>query len=532
MTKKSLFSQQILFAITVFLFGVLATHYTGNRGIYPIDSFGHFDSGYRILNGEHPFRDYWIVSGFFIDYLQSVIFYLFGINWQTYLLNASLLNGTVSVLFYLLLINLGLSFKISFFYAICFSILAYPSSGTPFVDHHSTLLSLTAIIMYLNAISSGKKIFWVLIPTFLFFAFLSKQVPASYTFLTLIFLIIFHLTQQKKREIVKIVFPLFLTSIILVGCLIIFFKILGIEEKYFLTQYFFYPSLIGEERYENISYNFKNFFLNFKFIHLSLLFLIYLTFLNLSKKNFYKNINFKILVTCVLTFLSLAHHIIFTKNQIFIFFLVPFILGFVNIQLNNSTLKYKKYFNIILITFCIVITLKYHQRFNIERKFHELNNVEFNKAKDATGLSEKFMGLKWISPESINKKFLISEIDFLIKFKNMLTADESKKIVLTNYSFFSIITQENVSGYSRWYTRDGSAFPVEENKYVQNYKDLIISVLKRKKIKNIYILPDVKEKNVLNYLNAKCFDRIQLELGIIKYEINNKCDDLFVLKKK
>ena len=79
------------------MFGIFLCQYTGNRGVFPIDSFSHFDSGYRILNGEHPFRDYWIVSGFFIDYFQSIIFYFLGVNWQTYLLNASLLNGFISV---------------------------------------------------------------------------------------------------------------------------------------------------------------------------------------------------------------------------------------------------------------------------------------------------------------------------------------------------------------------------------------------------------------------------------------------------
>ena len=102
MSKLKLFSSSRLFAVITFLFGVFICQYTGNRGVFPIDSFSHFDSGYRILNGEHPFRDYWIVSGFIIDYFQSIIFYFLGINWQTYLLNASLLNGLVSLIVYLL----------------------------------------------------------------------------------------------------------------------------------------------------------------------------------------------------------------------------------------------------------------------------------------------------------------------------------------------------------------------------------------------------------------------------------------------
>ena len=32
-----------------------------------------------ILLDEHPFKDYWIVSGPFLDYFQALFFYLFGV---------------------------------------------------------------------------------------------------------------------------------------------------------------------------------------------------------------------------------------------------------------------------------------------------------------------------------------------------------------------------------------------------------------------------------------------------------------------
>ena len=118
MTFLKLFPWRGTCSFLIFLFGVIICHYTGSRGVFPIDSFSHYDSGYRILNGEHPFRDYWIVSGFFIDYVQSIIFYLLGTNWQVYLLNASILNGLTALLVYKLFNKLRLDFKLSFFYAI------------------------------------------------------------------------------------------------------------------------------------------------------------------------------------------------------------------------------------------------------------------------------------------------------------------------------------------------------------------------------------------------------------------------------
>ena len=171
LNKNLIKKKELVFIIFLFIFSFFINHYFGFQGFNFVDSFQHISGGLKVLNGEIPFKDYWIVSGFFIDYLQSIIFYILGISWQTYLLNSSLLNGSVSLLVYFLFINLGLNFKVSFFYAICFSILAYPSSGTPFVDHHSTLLSLISIIMLIKAIQTNKLQLWFLVPVFMFFAF-------------------------------------------------------------------------------------------------------------------------------------------------------------------------------------------------------------------------------------------------------------------------------------------------------------------------------------------------------------------------
>ena len=533
MSKIKLFFSSRLLAVITFLFGVFICQYTGNRGVFPIDSFSHFDSGYRILNGDHPFKDYWIVSGFIIDYLQSIIFYFLGISWQTYLLNASLLNGLVSLIVYFLFNSLGLNFRLSFFYTICFSILAYPSSGTPFVDHHSALLSLIAIVIFIRAIDKNKSYFWFLVPLFLLLAFLSKQVPATYILLSIIVLTIFHLFQQQKKDTIKILITLLFSSLILISSLLTFFMFYDINFEVFLTQYFYYPSYIGSDRYASLSYDFKNIFLNFKFIHISLFILLFFSFKNFYKKKyFYKDINFKIVLACIFLFLSLAQHIIVTKNQIFIFFLIPLFLGFANVQLNNLDLNYKKYIKLILIIFCMGITLKYHYRFNIDRKFHELNNVDFSKAQSTKSITNKLNGLKWITPNSKNVEQINSELMLIKSFKNILKMDSDNKIVLSNYSFFSVLSEENISGFSRWYPGDNSAFPLKGSKYFQNYSDLIYSTLNKKKINSIYILPDVKENNLLDYVDSKCFNKYELKLKIIKYKINSECLDLFRWKKK
>ena len=79
------------------IFSLLINQYYGNKGVFPIDSFSHFDTGFRILLGEYPFKDYWVISGPFVDYLQSIFFYFFGVNWQAYVLHASVINILVAL---------------------------------------------------------------------------------------------------------------------------------------------------------------------------------------------------------------------------------------------------------------------------------------------------------------------------------------------------------------------------------------------------------------------------------------------------
>ena len=42
-------------------------------------------------------------------------------------------------------------------------------------------------------------------------------------------------------------------------------------------------------------------------------------------------------------------------------------------------------------------TIKFHYRFNIDRKFHDLENVDKNKAIKVSSIDKSFKNLKWIS---------------------------------------------------------------------------------------------------------------------------------------
>jgi len=526
MSLREKLNSTVSIPVIIFFFALFFNQFFGNRGVFPIDSFSHFDTGYRVLNGELPFKDYWVVSGPFVDFLQAFLFLIFSVNWQTYLLNASILNGIFAVLTYKLFLDFKLDKKFSFFYTFCLAILAYPSSGTPFVDHHSTFFSIISIYFLIFAIKTKKLSYWFCLPIFVGFAFLSKQVPATYIFFSITLLIIYNFFFNSKINNFKILLTLVISTSIFLILLIIFFYINEISIQSFIDQYLNYPREIGQNRYLNYNYSFNDVIIDFKFIHLVFILLLIININKLFKyKKFYKKINFKLFLISFLLSVSLIQHQLLTNNQVFIFFLIPLFSAFVHIELFDLNNKYKKYLIFLLVLICVFTTFKYHFRYNVERRFHELNYVDFSNSIKATILDKKFKGLSWITPGKNSEKELLEEIKSIKEIINILKEDTHKKMLITNYSFFSVLLEETVNSVTRWYPGDDSAFPKKENKSYNVYKDFLLKQIQEKKIINVYIISDVSEKNLLDYLSLECVNKTVMHEHLSKYEINRKCSD-------
>ena len=71
-----IFSKKIfwIYLIILAIFSVFINQYSSNRGVFPLDSFLIFDPAYNILTGQHPFKDYWSITGPLLDYIQSLFF--------------------------------------------------------------------------------------------------------------------------------------------------------------------------------------------------------------------------------------------------------------------------------------------------------------------------------------------------------------------------------------------------------------------------------------------------------------------------
>jgi len=521
MINNTLIKKESFFVIIIFFFSLLINQYYGNRGVFPADSFSHFDTGFRILLGEYPFKNYWVVSGPLLDYLQAILFYLFGVTWQVYLLHASLFNAFLSIATFVFLRSFKLNIYYSLIYSLLFSILAYPVSGTPFVDHHSAFFSLLAVYSLILAIKTEKKLYWLLLPFLLGFAFFSKQVPSSYVAISFILILSIYTVINEKYFWIKYIF---ISSSIFILIIFLFGKNQGIELSAFLDQYIFYPQSIGSDRFHRFVFTFSGVVGHFKFIYIALIPLIYINFKKIIiNKNYFLEKDFYYFLILILFTFSLIFHQILTRNQTFIFFLIPILFAYSHVSISLSRHNLTNMLNIFLVLICIFAVTKYHLRFNEGRKFHELNNVNFELALNAKKIDDKLKGLKWITP-TFNKN-PDEEIILINEIKNYLIADNRNKMVMTNYSFFSSILKKKFFSTTRWHIFDGTDYPQKNNKYFVKYKNLLINSIENNNIEIIYTIKPVKSSNIYDYIKENCFNEKTITKILSSYELK-ECEEI------
>ena len=85
-----------------------------------------------------------------------------------------------------------------------------------------------------------------------------------------------------------------------------------------------------------------------------------------------------------------------TANQIYIFSLIPILAAI--LQCNIEKKKLSNYFKIFIVLLVCFVTSKYHLRYNIDRKFLDLENINKNNAQKAEILDAKMKNLKWLNP--------------------------------------------------------------------------------------------------------------------------------------
>jgi hypothetical protein len=516
--KKITTDHTYIILIVFFAFFINWTY--SKYGVFPLDTFLHYDSAYRILNGEHPIKDYWIVSGIFVDYLQALFFKIFGINWYSYILHSSIFNVILSILTFQFFISINLKKKFAFLYSLSFATLAYPISGTPFVDLHATFFCVIATYFSFLAIKKPENYLnWFLIVSFYFFAFLSKQVPTAYILVSNIVVIFFYLFIYKKLKILNIIF---LSLLFYISVFFLLLKVLNLDFNSFYIQYIDYPRSIGTDRLFTFNTSLKSFLNDFKFILIPVFFLIIFKIKKAirKKKLFFsiESINFLIFLNlCV----SLILHQLLTKNQIYIYFLIP--LAFAMLQKEIEDLKYKKKNNLVyLIIFLVVfLTIKYHIRYNEDREFHELSKKNISEYTKSENLDESLKGIYWISAHY--KGSPKNEIEMLKKVKSKLN-NKKNIMLISHYLFLDSITSTSLNYPSRTNTTDGTSVPMSGNKYFNYYKKFLYKKLRDNNISEVYIIKgeEIESKIFTGFLFKKCYQKLEEDMFII-FKLKKTC---------
>ena len=195
--------KRIFYILILFIFSILFNQYYGYIGIFPLDSFIIFNSGYDTLNGYFPFKDYWTITGPFIDFTVAILFKIFGVSWSIYVLYASIFNFIFTIATFYILYKFGLNFYYCFLYAFLLSILAYPSAGTPYTDHQNSFLSIIAVYCFILALKTNLKIYWFLLPVIIGISFLTKQAPSGHIFLIISLLSSVHFIFNYNAKMLK-----------------------------------------------------------------------------------------------------------------------------------------------------------------------------------------------------------------------------------------------------------------------------------------------------------------------------------------
>ena len=514
--KKKLLNPNFYIAIVIFFFSFFINKYYANLGVFPIDTFLHYDSGYRILNNQYPTKDFWITTGIFIDFLQSLFFKILGVSWNTYVFHSSFINGIISTTFYFVLINLDLNRYYSSIYALCFSVLAYTISGTPFVDHHAAFFLLFGVFFLILAIARVNLFYWTIAPWFFGFSLLTKQVPAFYLIILLLIIFPVYFFLKKKIKTLRIIF---ISAIFFIIFCLIVIKIFHLNLENIYLQYFLYPQTIGTERLINIQ-NLKliRFINYYKFILFPLVILLVANIIYVYReKNFYKKDNFFIFVLIFLYSSTLLFHQIITKNQVYVYFLCPLLFAFLNILF-----QHKKNINLFFLIITFFITVKLHFEYNVERKFHDLRDVNLKNYFSANLIDESLKGLNWITYKyKDNPDFEIKKLNSAIK---LISEEKRPKILITNYLFISSVLKENVFSPSKAYTDDGTTFPLKKNKYYKNYSIFFTNIINNNNIKFIYLIEfeGISEALVTDYIDNSCFIK-RKKNHLIIFKVLKKC---------
>ncbi len=212
----------------------------------PLDQSIVFDGGWRILDGQTPFRDFTTPAGLVPIALQALFFKGLGVTWFVYCLHAALFNGLFCVLAFALLLRLAAGAPAAAFYALLSGVVFYPPFGVPYMDQHAFFFSLASVVALVEGVTAPSGLRRTLalaaLPWLLAIAYLSKQIP-SVLFLPLAGVIPFLLPRKDLRPALR---TMLMSAVAL--SLVLAAGILAVDRARLGEAFFTRPGLEGRAR--------------------------------------------------------------------------------------------------------------------------------------------------------------------------------------------------------------------------------------------------------------------------------------------
>jgi len=98
-------------------------------------------------------------------------------------------------------------------------------------------------------------------------------------------------------------------------------------------------------------------------------------------------------------------------------------------------------------------------------------------------------------------------------------------MIITNYSFYSSVLNQNTNSPSRWFIPNGGAYPVDKkNPFFREYKNILIDIIRRKKIESIIIIKPIDVTEITRYLNPDCLNENKLDEITLELKIKKNCN--------
>jgi len=532
--KTTLILNDYIIGIVVAVVAYQINNYFGFIGLNPTDSFLIFGSGDRVLKGDLPFKDYWIVSGGpLIDIMQSFVFKILGVSWSSFVIHASILNSifSISIFFYARLTKL--SKKTSLFFAILSSFIMYPAAGTPQTDHHSIIIGSISLIFFIIFLKKKNYTPLFFFPIIFLGCFFIKQVPAAYYIILICLISLFYYLFKKQKEII---INLLLGSIIAFA---VFFLILKINNILVLDVYKQYVALIIQGFNVRVDSYAKTLvfdnILKIKYIILLLIPFVVIVAQNLKKIELRKKESFYLDIYLFMGLIvSSALHESYTNNQSVTFGLLPIysiiilslikenkskilfyifsalsIIGVLRLINENEIYlilliifpliyffgsKYNislKKTSSLVIVYTLLIALLYFETIVRNRYWHDIVNPNWDNAVAAEQIDLKLKGLVWLSGESNTQKEILNIENNLSYLKSL----DENYIIITNYQIYSAILDiQNFSPVRYWWNK--LSYPSKGNKYRNEFDVFFQNKINKNNVKKIIVLSDINQENV------------------------------------